>query len=494
MTATPLDGRVISTHILAIEQGLDLDEADWRIYDVHLWPIYRLELYRLLFNHRAGLVSANHRRLEIGTAFSRSESSPPSASGAVRVWLVSDGISFATLGDEQIERFCGPLHDALFGLGIDAVLIDRGSRRRRPGPTPTRWWMPLTYRAKLFGALRAAVLPDRRHDRLVERIGNVAAQAGIVLPTLSAKRFNAMTNAMLSLASTLASRMRRERVRAVFVVGYYDVAGYAYVLAAHRVGAVSVDVQHGVTGDLNLAYAKWNVEPAAGLALLPSHFWSWSDEDAEVVKQWAGSHHQKKHCAIVGGHPFMEAWKTGTIRLPAASQEALERLRESAEGRPAILVTLQPNLTSEESMAPLLQVWRQQPRAVWWLRLHPMAADKRACIEALLASHSVSHWNITEATSLPLPVVLREATLHATHSSSSVIEAALLDVPSVIWSAYGEELFESHIRNGIAIRVAGGDAFLRALTDQRKTLGLQLAAPVPSRILCALQAILQVAP
>jgi hypothetical protein len=494
MTVTPLDARSIADQILAIEQRLDLDEADWRIDDVHLWPIYRLELNRLLFINRAGLVSATHRLLEIGTAFSRSDSSPPSASGDVRVWLVSDGFSFSTLGDEQIERFCGPLHDALCGLGIDSVLIDRGSRRRRPGPTPTRWWMPLTYRAKLFGALRAAVLPDRRHDRLVERIGNVAAQAGIVLPTLSAKRFNAMTNSVLSLASTLASRMRRERVRAVFVVCYYDVAGYAYVLAAHRAGAASVDVQHGVTGNLNLAYAEWNFEPAAGLTLLPSHFWSWSDEDAEVVKQWAGSHHQKKHCAIVGGHPFIEAWRSGTMRLPAASQEALERLREGAEGRPAILVTLQPNLTSEEFLAPLLQVWRQRPRAVWWLRLHPMAPDKRACIEALLASHSVSHWNVTEATSLPLPVLLREATLHATHSSSAVIEAAFLDVPSVIWSTRGEELFESHIRNGIAIRVAGGDDFLRALTNQRKTSGLRSAAPVPPRLLCALQAILQVAP
>ena len=85
MTAAPLDSRFIATEILAIEQGLDLDEADWRIYDVHLWPIYRLELYRLLFIHRLGKVSANHRWLEIGTAFSRSESSPPSASGDVRV-------------------------------------------------------------------------------------------------------------------------------------------------------------------------------------------------------------------------------------------------------------------------------------------------------------------------------------------------------------------------------------------------------------------------
>ncbi|MDN3545729.1 hypothetical protein QWZ02_14835 [Kinneretia asaccharophila] len=493
MTAPSLDARAIASHVLAIERGLDLDSPDWRVGDVHLWPLYRLELYRMLFVCHAGPPSKGVRRPEIGPVFRRTESSSPAADADSPVWLVSDGISFAALGDDQMERFCGPLHQALRDIGVDSVLVDRGSPQRRRGTTPTRWWMPLTHRAKLSGALRAAFLPDRRHQRLVEQVRLAAGRSGIVLPPLSAKRFNAMTNAVLSLASTLAVRMRRERVRAVFVVGYYDVGGYAYVLAAHRAGAASIDVQHGVTGDLHMAYADWHVEPAGGLALLPRFFWCWADDDARVVERWVGSHALATRQAFVGGHPFLEAWRTGSIRLSEDAQQALDRLRISAEGRPPVLVTLQPHLTTEESLAPLLQAWIQQPKVAWWLRLHPLATDDRAGIEALLASHGVTHWNITDATSLPLPVLLRDTAAHATHSSSTVIEAELLGIPSLVWSDYGEQLFEAHIRRGVAIRVSDGDSFVRTLPQRCDIAHHSISASEPSRLTGVLQTILQAA-
>ncbi len=493
MTTSTLDAHAITAQILAIEKALDLESPDWRVEDVHLWPLYRLELYRLLFIGQAGPPSAARPRPEIGPALRRGESSSAAASAPAPVWLVSDGISFATLGDRQVERFCGPLHEALNSLGVDSVLIDRGSPRRRHGPTPTRWWMPLTHRAKLFGTLRAAGLPDRRHERLVEAVRLAAARLGITLPHLGARRFNAMANAVLSLASTLAKRMRRERVQAVFVVGYYDVGGYAYVLAANRVGAASIDVQHGVTGNLNMAYADWSVEPTGGFMLLPRLFWCWSDDDARVVERWAALRRPFARQAVVGGHPFLEAWRTGAMHLPAEAQHALDRMRDSAEGRAPVLVTLQPHLTSEESLAPLLQAWQQMPKVAWWLRLHPLAMNDRTRIEALLARHGVTHWNIAEATSLPLPVLLREAAAHATHSSSTVIEAELLGIPSVVWSDYGEQLFEAHIQRGSAVRVRDGRTFVQTVPERHQAPDRANSASEPSRLPGALQAILRTA-
>lgn len=494
MTAPILDARVIAKQILVIEQGLDLDAPDWCVGDVHLWPLYRLELYRLLFIGQTGPSNEPRPQPKIWPAFRRSEVAPIGADQPCKVWLVSDGISFATLGEEQVERFCSPLHDGLRGLGISSVLIDRGSPRRRRSSTPTRWWMPLTHRAKIFGTLRATLRPDRRHSRLVGNIQLVATQADITMPSLDAKRFNAMANAVLALASKLAERIRDEQVQAVFVVGYYDVGGYAYVLAAQRAGVPSIDVQHGVTGDLNVAYADWDVEPAVGLALLPKHFWCWTDDDARVVERWASKHRHAAHRAFVGGHPFLEAWRTGAMHLPCEAQQALNRLRVDGEARPAVLVTLQPHLASEESLAPLLQAWQLQPRVAWWIRLHPLAANDRAAIEALLTRHGVTHWNIQEATSLPLPVLLREAALHVTHSSSAVIEAELLSLPSVVWSEYGAQLFEPHIRRGAALRVADGASLLQALPSQPKAPQHLPSSPGPSRIHSALQAILKAKP
>lgn len=497
MSAAPtLNARAIAEQLLAIERALDLEAADWRIGDVHLWPMYRLELYRLLFVAQAGPASGPRGRPTLGPALKPTESAPARADRACPVWLVSDGISFSTLGNRQVERFCGPLHDELARLGIPSVLIDRGSPRRRPGQTPTRWWMPMTLRAKLRGALRSTLTPDRRHDRLTREVERAVQRLNIALPSPSPRRFDAMARAMISLADALTRRMRREQVRAVFVVGYYDVSGYAYVLAANRVGAVSVDVQHGVTGALNMAYADWNVVPTGGLTLLPRLFWCWSDEDARIVDQWGDAHHPTHYRTVVGGHPFLEAWRTGLLHLPPEGQQALDRLVASAQGEPAVVVTLQPHLASEEALAPLLQSWLLQPRAAWWIRLHPLAQADRPRIEALLERHGVTHWNIDEASSLPLPVLLREAALHGTHSSSTVIEAELLDVPSIVWSDYGEQLFDAHIRRGSAVRVSDGHAFVRVLEDRRRMpekTSANASATI-SRLPRALQAILNAAP
>lgn len=495
-TAPTLDARQIAEQLLAIERALDLEVTDWRIGDAHLWPMYRLELYYRLFVAQTGAASGLRGFPPLGPTARPTKSAPTSAAQTCPVWLVSDGISFSPLGDQQVERFCSPLHDGLAQLGVPSVLIDRGSPQPRTSPTPTRWWAPITLRAKLWGKLCSILMPDRRHDRLVRQIERAAQQLGLTLPSLNARLFDAKARAVISLAGTLTRHMQREQVRAVFVVGYYDVSGYAFVLAANRVGALSIDIQHGVTGALHLAYANWNVAPSGGLALLPRLFWCWSDEDAQAINQWSDAHRPIRYQTVIGGHPFLEAWRTGLLHLPPEDQMALDKLNASAQGKPVVLITLQPHLISQDALAPLLQAWALQPCAAWWIRLHPMAQADRPQIEALLENYGVTHWNIAEATSLPLPVLLRKAALHGTHSSSAVIEAELLGVPSVVWSDYGGQLFDGHIQRGTAVQVFDGQALIRMLENRcdksQATSANTIAAE--SRLTGALQAILNTAP
>jgi hypothetical protein len=455
----------IAEAVFELEHALDLDDPAWHQGDIHWWPLYRLELYRRLFLLLAGGASADNASRRLTPALRR-VSPLPIDTGFSPVWLVSDGISFASLGDRQVERFCHPLAAACHTLGQPAAIIDRGSSKPRSGVEPMRWWAPWTQRAKIGGLLASRLWPDRRHDHLVSCVEAAGVRAGVQMPTLNPRRFDAMARAVQSLAERLERRLRRERAKAVFVVGYYDVAGYAYVLAAARAGIPAVDVQHGVAGRYNLAYAAWPVR-AGGWRLLPRWFWTWTEADVDVVQQWAAPH-GGAHRAICGGHPFLQDWREGRLALDPTMQQRFGGLLAASGQRRRVLVTLQPNLTHRDALAPLLSAMRHCPDTAWWLRLHPMALNDRPALLSLLQEQRIACFDIDTATAVPLPPLLAQAHVHATHSSSTIIEAEALGIGSVVWSEYGAELAEDAVARG-AVRIAlDGPSFQRHLQDFAK--------------------------
>jgi hypothetical protein len=464
----------IAQEVFDVEAGLDLTQPAWMQDDVHWWPLYRLELYRLLFASQAGAAAplarggpAERSRLHqlrhmVGPALQRSRSTPAVAPGAV--WLVSDGLSWSRLGDIDVERFCTPLQQWCSELGLQTVLVDRASPAPRAGQALARWCAPMLQRQKIAAALVSRLRPSRRHAALVQQVQDAAARAGVALAPLPARRIEAMARAVSIMAPPLQQQMQAERVRAVFVVSYYDVTGYAYILAAARAGVPAIDVQHGVTGPHHLGYAPWPAVPGCtpGFRLLPSHFWCWSAADAALVNGW-GSHHQPSRQAVVGGHPFLQAWETGLLQLPPEMHARMQVLLQQSHGRLQVLVTLQPGLTHAEAIEPLTQAWKMRPTASWWLRLHPMALAEGPAITALAQSCGVESFDIDTATALPLPALLAQAHVHVTHSSSTVIEAQTMGLPSVLWSGYGAELGAEQVASGDATVALDGESLVRAL-------------------------------
>jgi hypothetical protein len=296
---------------------------------------------------------------------------------------------------------------------------------------------------------------------------------------------------VLALARRLGAAMRRERPRAVFVVSYYDVSGYAYVLAAAREGIASVDLQHGVAGRYNLAYADWPARPG-GWRLLPRWFWTWTDADARLLRHWAGSAPDAAHRAVCGGHPFLQAWRDGLLAPDAATGAALQRLLAAAGPRQRVLVTLQPHLVNATDLAPLVDAWRHRPDVAWWLRLHPMALQDRAPLQALLDAQGVHDADVDTASALPLPLLLSQAGVHATHSSSAFIEAQALGLRSIVWSRYGAELAEDAVADGSTHVALDGAAFAQALDALRSAPAAHADAAAPS-MAQALRTILELA-
>jgi hypothetical protein len=373
-------------------------------------------------------------------------------------------------------------------LGIPALVVDRGRADPPATAEPARWVAPWTVRAKVAAALASRTSRSRRHRDLVAAVVQAAHTADVPLPAVSAQRMQALAGAVLLLARRVERSLRREQVRAVFMVGFYDVSGYAFTLAAARAGIPSVDVQHGITGPYHPAYADW---PASGAPwrLLPRWFWTWMPADADLISRWAP---HGTHTAICGGHPFLDAWRDGRLRLDVEQQAQLEALVARGGRAPAVLVTLQPHLMHEEALRPLLDAMRLTPDTTWWLRLHPMALTDRAALETLLAARNLSRYDIDSSTHLPLPALLTRAAVHATHSSSAFVEAAAVGLPSIVWSSYGAELAEDDVRAGSAHAALDGAAFSRLLSTLTRAPSRPPPATVPAGA-AALRRILETA-
>lgn len=467
-----LDARAIAETVYELERRLNLDDSRWYLNGLHLWPMYRMEIYRQLFNTAA---DSNNRSSRFSWKLLLSPVHRPRTQVKDSpIWLVSDGISFSKIGNIEIERFCTSLAIACSKLDLRGLLVDRGSPApRRLGDAAAQWWTPDVYRAKVKGTILARLIPDRRHDHLCAMVSQAADYLPCNLSDLPVRRMDAMCRAMAILVALFARRMRVERPQAVFIVGYYDVSGFAMSAAAALVGIPSVDVQHGITGALHPGYANWQKIPAAGYHLLPSWFWAWSDLDAKCVELWAESTNGA-HAAINAGHPFMDTWRQGGFQLDTAMATQLNQLKQRSEGRTVVLVTLQPQLTQGEAIAPLLDAIAARPDIAWWLRLHPLALTDKTIVEEELIRRGIHCWDVENSTTLPLPILLLNANWHFTHSSSSVIEAAMVGLPSAVWSLYGAQLFEDEINNGFAYAALNGTALTELLSVTRAAPGAEI--------------------
>jgi hypothetical protein len=478
LRTSALSAAAIADAVFTLEDRLDLSASVWQQDDVHWWPLYRTELYRLAFVSAAGRALAVKPALGPLARAPRWEQphAPPGA-----VWFVSDGASYARQHGHDIERFCGPLSARCRALGWPALTVDRARRAPPHAAEPTRWIAPWTLRAKVGATLAARLRRDRRHVELVHRVHAAAQQSATGLTALSAPRMQALAGTVLRLAARIESCLRREHVRAMFLVSYYDVAGYACVLAAARAGIVSVDVQHGVAGRFNLAYARW---PAAlqPYRLLPRRFWTWTESDADVIADWAD---ERAHRALCGGNPYLDAWRDGSLRTDSAQQREFDALVARSGARTKVLVTLQPHLMHADALKPLIEAMQTTDDVCWWLRLHPLCAGERSMLQGQLPSSSMATVEIDAPTDLPLPALLAKADAHATHSSSTVLEAAALRVPNIVWSGYGAELYAAALQDGQAQRADDGRALVAALASAGKPVSaaVRTSADALSRIL-----------
>jgi len=438
----------------------------WVIDGIHIWPLVRLELatdltnasmYPVLYHSMRSVPRA--RRLT--TLFLREaigllrygytcvkDFSKNAKPHRAEVVFLSDGISFLYLLDSWYERFCDPLISELQVHRIPSFLMTPSREYFTPRRTSSMFIQPALdrIRAKSWLFLNKDFKEERLEgfQEVVDFIDS--KELGISLPHLQRIRNEFILVAKY--AKFFEKVLRKIKPRSAFVVSYYNVGGMAFNLACRNLGIVSIDIQHGLQGDLHWAYGRWSNIPEKGYELLPKFFWVWSEFEAEAIRRWS-SRLSPWHQPIVGRNHFLDLWRSSNNEMVKYYDEKIGNVKREKKGLIHVLYTI--GYEEADKLETILNTMRQtESFCYWWLRVHPGKVKEKDVFKKLVRDNRISNGEVDLATDLPLYALLRQMDLHLTFYSSSVLEAKDLGVPSVVAGDYGKELFSDQISSGWA--------------------------------------------
>ena len=438
--------------LLDIERRYDI--AQWRIDGVHVWPLVRVWLFtdtmnRELLQDEAPSSAAQFRirarrliqaRWRVASASWQDRRANAQLDCAVEAVFYSDGVNFVRVGGLWYDKLFDPIIGWLRRHGGKHLMLTPMEQAYHPRASASRFVQPRLDAIKLLASLKSGVAGE------VNLPGFDAAMAG---RSMTRPRLLRLWNRLLALSEYFGSVLKRARPARAFVNTYYSIEGMAFVLACRRCGVPVADVQHGIQGDYHAAYGQWLNIPAAGYDLLPDEFWVWGDDERRAIDCWRprGS---RIHAPVVAGNAWLELWRGAPEPFVALALHQAHLLRRVG-ARCCVLVTLQWGLQEEETLNLLRAIGKTPADFQWWLRLHPLVAQERGPLRAMVKRCGLSGVEIDGPTDLPLHALLRVADVHVTHGSSAVIEAAEFGVPSVVCSDYGVEYFAAQIAAGLAV-------------------------------------------
>jgi hypothetical protein len=365
------------------------------------------------------------------------------------VVFLSDGISFSYLIDSWYEKFCDPLISELEEHRIPFFLMTPSREYFTPRRTPSMFIQPSldTIRAKTLLSSNKG-FGEERLDGFQEFIDFIKSR-DLKITSPGLKRMKDEFTLIMKYSEFFEQVLRQIKPRSAFVVSYYNVAGMAFNLACRNLGIVSVDIQHGLQGDLHWAYGRWNNVPETGYEVLPNLFWVWSNLEAEAIKRWNSSV-SEWHQPVVGGNLFLDLWRSSENEIVKYYDNEIGNAKGNKKHLIHVLYT--SGYEDADKLRTILSTMRQtESLCYWWLRVHPGKLKERNSFKKWVRENRISNGEVDLATDLPLYALLRQMDLHLTFYSSSVFEAEDLGVPSVVVGDYGKELFSYQISTGWAL-------------------------------------------
>jgi hypothetical protein len=423
---------------------------DWTVEGVSVWPLIRIDNYMKMSAkaletnpvktrtfHYAKFVIFNILKF----TFSRSQSlSKRIKRTNYDTFILGDTSSYIDLEGKTYHRFSDPLRTTLSKNGSKCLVTNLGHGKKQELYADAYFlqakidWIIIKARIRLFRGNRSIENHLPRYDTFRK---DVFVRS--VLPSIpTEKELQNRIDKILALKRFFLKLLKLSDFNCAFIVNYYQDTGFAFILACRELGIKTVDIQHGVQGELHLAYGSWTNLPKMGYNVLPNVFWVWSEKEKAALTALLNL--KGAHKAYVGGNLFMNIWHDDhNVLVKRFDQKVLQLLSTKKKN---ILLTLSPGAESQHMMGDTWKVIKAtQSKYNWLIRLHPSMMHEIDAYPDKVYGHGIEHFNLKEASSLPLYALLRHVDLHITAQSSTVIEASEFGVPSIVTSDYGMSLY-----------------------------------------------------
>lgn len=219
---------------------------------------------------------------------------------------------------------------------------------------------------------------------------------------------------------------------------YYSMPMFGMCIASKRHGVISVDLQHGLQGEMAIPYS-FEKSPESGYNSLPHEFWCWDESTVVHLNQWANSYHKIKK----SGNPWIEYLIKNRDKF--SQQVALKK--------PMVLYTcmIRPSPVIDQYLIDAIN--KTSNDFEWWIRLHPRADEKMKIelINILERANLLNKVNINLASELPLQSILLKCHLHISKYSGAVLESIIQNVPTIVLEKIGITSYREFIESGQVI-------------------------------------------
>jgi hypothetical protein len=211
----------------------------------------------------------------------------------------------------------------------------------------------------------------------------------------------------------------KTKVKKLHVLCYYSPEPMAMIVAANQLAIDNEEYQHGPQTTEHLAYATWTKLPDEGYDMLPRNFWCWDESSKKIIEKWILSN--KKYSAKNRGNLWIDFWKKQEIKYSFENY---------------ILYSLQPNpVKTEELFDDKIIQAIINSNYLWFIRLHPSQINHIDDYKNIIKQNGIEHKvNIENATFDPLPQILSSTKLHITFYSGTAIEATFFNVYTIFLS------------------------------------------------------------
>jgi hypothetical protein len=463
-----------------IEDTIPVDK--WKVDGFYIWPLLRISLGMQLshevikeekgckqeetLNKISKAKKLLQNQIKYAEAYFKDYSQNDRTDRKVNAVFLGNQVSRTILNKTWYDRLCDPLISEFNAIGMKCLQLDLFHTYRIPRYSPGVFIQPQLD----FLAIKNLLIRKKANTIEINLQDfddfNRFLRLNQIDINFSIEKIVQLTHRIRLYADFFKKILLRVRPQISFIVSYYSLEGMAFNLACREIGIPSVDIQHGVEGDLHCAYGRWNRIPENGYELLPNVFWVWSEYEADAINKWCHGV-ERWHRPFIGGNPWLNLWEDEDNSIYQYYNNQFNIIPKLAENGIKVLLTLQPGVPNYGFSEWLVDAINKSPADWFWLiRLHPCMINEREKVKKLLKGCSLKNVNIDESSDLPLPLILKKVDVHVTHSSSTILEAQVFGVPSVALNDIAKELYHEQVESSWLVSAYDSASLISMIKEQ----------------------------